>query len=281
MNSLQQITDAWGHWMANQYGTSCKYTASTNYGAHSSLDKYRQYQCTATYQSINYDSNSPPTGGSVNAYELWYDNNTTLQQAQTFQQTATYQQSFTWAITESLNIGLEFSSTVGLPDTAQSSTKVTVSLGLSSTQTTNHTSTQSWTETCPVNVPADSSVKCDLIIDTASYDINFTASVLLSGYVAIWFKDKVAVNPNDKHWLWFIPIANVFSDVIDNNLISTDGYQIVNGGVLATAQGVFSGSQGITANVRTDQYPLRTSAAAADFRVQQKSRLLTRAEMAT
>jgi len=266
MLSLQQITDAWGNWMATHRGTSCRFTETTNYGAHGELDQYRQYQCSASYQSISYDGNSPPTNGAQVAYELWYDNNSTIQQSETFSYTATSSQSFTWSITESISVGVEISATEGVPNVASSTQKVTVTLSFSATQSQTKTNTQSWTINNPVLVPKDSSVKCDMVLNTQSYDINFTAAVLVTGSVAIWFNDKVDLNPGDSHWLWFVPITSVFSDVVNNNLASTEGYQFGGGGIITTAKGVFTGSQGVNVGVSTTQYPLRQSAKASEFR---------------
>ena len=60
MNSLQQITDAWGNWSSSRNGTSCRFTASTNYGNRGELGNYHQYQTSAAIQNIQYDGNSPP-----------------------------------------------------------------------------------------------------------------------------------------------------------------------------------------------------------------------------
>lgn len=175
-----------------------------------------------------------------------------MQQQNTFQETSTSTQSFTWSITESLSIGIEISATEGVPAVASSSQKVTVSLSLSSTQGATSSNTQTWQVNTPINVPANSSVKADMVISSQSYDVNFTASVLLQGYVAIWNNDKV-----NGHWLWFHPIDSVFQDCISNNIIDTSGYSIASGGVMTQATGIFSGSQGISVGVTAYQYPLR------------------------
>jgi len=253
MNSLQQITDAWGNWFSSQNGTSCRFTASTNYGSQSDLDNYHQYQTNATVQSFAYDGNSLPTNGSTVAYELWYDNGTSVQQQNNFQETSTTTQTFTWSVTESLSIGVEISATEGVPSVVSSTQKVTVTIGLSSTQSQTTTNTQTWQVSSPINVPADSSVKADMVISTQSYSINWTAAVLLQGYVAIWNNDKV-----NGHWLWFHPIESVFADCANHNIIDTSGYSIVAGGVSTQATGAFTGSQGISVGVTAKQYPLRS-----------------------
>lgn len=261
MNSLQQITDAWGAWYSKQHGTTCRFTASTDYGSQSFLDDYHQYQVSATAQSIVYDGNSLPTNGSNIAFETIYNNNTQVSNQQSLVETETSTQSFTWSITEALSIGVEISATEGVPAVASSTQKVTVTLSLSSTQSETVTNTQSWSVNTTLTIPPESSVKADIVIGTQSYNINFTVSVMLNGYVAIWNNDKV-----NGHWLWFIPITQVFSDCIANNIIDISGYEIVGGGVSTTAKGVFTGSQGVNVVVNTIQYPLASNdASGKDF----------------
>eukprot|EP01139_Manchomonas_bermudensis_P002516 Amastigsp_a4961_3.p1 type:complete len:284 gc:universal Amastigsp_a4961_3:935-84(-) len=257
MNSLQQITDAWGAWYSAKNGTSCRFTASTDYGSQSFLDNYHQYQVSAICQGIVYDGNSVPTNGSKIAFETIFNNNTQVQNQQTLAETETSTQTFTWSITESLSIGVEISATEGVPAVASSSQKVTVTLSLSSTQSETVTNTQTWSVNTIVNIPAMSSIKADIVIGTQSYNINFTATVMLNGYVAIWNNDKV-----NGHWLWFIPITQVFSDCINNSIIDTSGYSFVGGGISTTAKGVFTGSQGINVVVNTTQSPLLGGTAA-------------------
>ena len=256
MNSLQSITDAWGNWYSSSHGTQCHFTASTNYGSHSELNAYHQYQMNAAVQGIVYNSNTPPVNGSSVAYELWYDNGTTVQQQETFSETKSTTQAFSWSITESLSIGVEVSATEGVPNVASATEKVTVTLSLSSTQGQSTSNTQSWTVNTPINVPANSSVKADMIISTQSYDVDFTEDVLLQGSVAIWHKDKV-----NGHWLWFIPVESVFQDCLNNNIIDTSGYSIVAGGVTTQAKGTFTGSQGVSVGVTANQYVLRNGLA--------------------
>ncbi|MGE8553422.1 MAG: ETX/MTX2 family pore-forming toxin [Chryseobacterium jejuense] len=254
MNSLQQITDAWGKWYSQQHGTTCRFTASTDYSSQSFLDDYHQYQVSTTTQSIVYDGDSIPTNGSNVAFETIYNNNTQVSNQQSLIETETSTQSFEWSITEALAIGVEISATEGVPAVASSTQKVTVNLSLSSTQKSTVTNTQSWSVNTMLTIPPQSSIKADIVIGTQSYNINFTVSVMLNGYVAIWNNDKV-----NGHWLWFIPITQVFSDCIANNIIDTSGYDIVGGGVSTTASGVFTGSQGVNVVVNTIQYPLHSN----------------------
>jgi len=251
MKSLQEITDAWGAWYSKKNGTTCRYTASTNYASQSSLKNYHKYQVTTECQSIIYDGKSVPTNGSNTAFETWFNNDTKIQNQQILKKTETSTQSFTWSITEALSIGVEISATEGVPAVASSTQKVTVDLSLSSTQSKTKTQSQSWEVDTIINIPASSSIKADIVIGTQSYDIKFTAAVNLHGNVAIWNNDKV-----NGHWLWFIPITSVLADCVAHNIIDTTGYTQVGGGISTKAKGVFSGSQGINVVVNTKQYPL-------------------------
>lgn len=267
MNSLQSITDAWGKWIAKKKGTSCDFTASTNYSSEAELDDYHKYQCTVTTQAIVYDGDAPPTRKADVAYELWYDNASDVRQSEMFTYTATTSQSFTWSVTEALSVGVKVSATEGLPEEASLSEEVSAQVEFSSTQGGSYDDEQSWSVNTPIQVPAQATLKCDMVIDSETYDVDFTQSVIIAGDVAIWFKDKVAWNGNDddKHYLWFISIGQVFNDVISNKLADTSGYAVVPGGVKATSTGVLRGGQGVSVGVTTTQYPLRSTVSAAEF----------------
>ncbi|CAN5279440.1 hypothetical protein BH09BAC4_BH09BAC4_33720 [soil metagenome] len=261
-NSLQNITDAWGNWMNAQLnGGGVKFTESTNYGAQSSLANYHQYQTSATYQSLNYDtSNYNPVSGSISSTVSSFNNNSSVQDSQAYAQSVTTTQQFAWSITESLQVGVQVSATEGVPSVASATEQVSVNLTLSSTQSETTTNSQSWSINTTINVPAESVVDATLVVTTNQYDIPWTATCLLSGSVAIWFNNKVDLNHNnDYHWLWFVDIGSVFADCINNNIIDTTGYQLVNGGVQAMASGTFSGSQGTSSNVNVVQKPLPPS----------------------
>lgn len=256
--TLQQITDAWGQWMNTKYnGGGIWYTESTNYNSQSSLGAYHQYQTSATYQSTIYDPYAPsPIPGTASSVLTSYNNDSSIAQSYTYQQSMTTTQSFTWSITESLSVGVSVTATVGVPAVAQVGTTVTTSFSLSSTQGSTTTNQQQWSVSQPIIAPAYSHIEAKMVVTTQQYDIKWQATCMLSGYVAIWFNDKVCLNPNDPHWLWFIPIDQVFRDCINNNIIDTSGYQIVNGGVLAYSSGVFTGGQGVGVSINVHQSPL-------------------------
>lgn len=257
--SLQDITNEWGNWMSTKYpdGGGIKFTESTNYDNYDELDQYHNYQTNATYQSINYDPNAPsPIPGTAYSATTSYNNGSSIQQSYTYQQNMTTQQTFTWSITSSLSIGLEISEEVEVPDVAKVGTKLTTKIDLSSTAGSTESQTQSWSVTQPINVPPNSHVDAKMVAALENYNINWSACCLLTGYVAIWFHNKVALNPNNYHWLWFVPIQNVISACVNNNIIDTTGYEIVSNGVLAYSSGTFYGGQGVGVCINVEQSPL-------------------------
>jgi len=256
--TLQEITDAWGKWMNEQHpGDGIKFTESTNYQNWGELNQYHQYETNATYQSMTYDPNAPtPIPGTANSVVTSYENGSSVQQSYTYTQTLTTTQSFTWSITESLSVGREISVGINIPEVAKIGSKITVTLGLSSTQGAISSETQSWSVTQPIAAPPGRHIDAKMVVTTQQYKIKWKASCMLSGYVAIWFHSKVALNPGNFHWLWFIPISQVFAQCQLNKLIDTTGYQIVADGVIAYSEGEFNGNQGVGVCIKITEKPL-------------------------
>jgi hypothetical protein len=257
--TLQDVTDAWGNWMNSKYsGGGIRFTESTKYSNRSELNQYHRYETMATYQSIVYDNGPEPINGSARSIKTDYRNNTSLEQSVVYKESMTMEQSFTWSMTESLSIGIEMSATVGVPKVAESSMKVTTTLSLSSTQGSTSKKTQTWAIEQPLRIPPRTHVNAQLVVGTQDYDINWTATCKLEGYVAIWFNNKVALNPDpdDKHWLWFYPIEAVIDECRRYGIIDTAGYQVCYGSVLAQSRGKFSGGQGINMKIDVNEEPL-------------------------
>lgn len=254
MYSLQEITDAWGHWMLSQVGGgSVRFTSTTDYGQHSELNAYHQYQCSATYQSINY-SEPITSDGDIVVPSQTLTNYTNVQQTQTFSWTKSTTDTFSWSITEALKVGVTVSGSAGVPLVAEGKVSATVELNLSSTQTTTESATQTWSVNQPVLVPPQTWVKCESIISTNSDNIAFYATAQVQGYVAIWFENKV-----NGHWLWFYPIGGVLQDVISHKIIDTTSYSVVDSKTIsAGVSGTCTGAFGVNIVTTYTSGPLNT-----------------------
>jgi hypothetical protein len=262
--SLQSITDAWGRWFAQNHGTGLHWTESTNYGNHGELSGYMQYQVATAVQSIVFGGSSLPTNSSNVAYQMWYDNATTVPQTQTFDHTTSTTQDFTWSVSESLSVGVELSATAGVPDVAQVGSKVTTTLTVTGTQGATVSNTQTWGVNTAVTVPSNSSVQCSMVIATQSYNIPWSAQVTLTGYINVWLDDPIELPNSGTHRCWFFPIQQVIQDCINNKIIDVTGFTVVGGSVVTSASGSFQGSQGVNVSTQTKQYPCRVPAVAAN-----------------
>lgn len=259
--SLQEITDAWGKWMAGtQFPGSggYRFTESTDYGRRGELGDYHRHQVASKYSGIVYDASAPsPVPGEVTSVVTNYRNGTELEQSVSYRQSLTTERNLRISVTESLQIGLSMTVEATIPAVATIGETTTITTTLSSTQEFALNKTQNWSVDVPLRIPAKSHVEATLVVGTQEYNIDWTATVGLEGRVAIWFNNKVDLNHDgDMHWLWFVPIQWVLDDARSHNLIDTTGYQVVDSGVTARARGTFAGGQGISVNVNAKQLPL-------------------------
>jgi hypothetical protein len=98
----------------------------------------------------------------------------------------------------------------------------------------------------------------EMRIQKQSYDVPWRMEARLKGDVAIWFQERVAIDrlhPDEKHFLWFVPIGEVLAVTREVNLIDTTGYQAIGREVLVTTTGTFTGAQGVKADVVVNQTP--------------------------
>ncbi|MFF4409546.1 ETX/MTX2 family pore-forming toxin [Streptomyces sp. NPDC001404] len=270
--SLQEITDAWGNWVARtQFPHSGGYwfTESTAYGRQGALDPYHQYQVNQKYSGIVYDASAPsPEPGEVTSVVTNYRNGTELEQTVEYRQAMLTRRNLKLSVTESLQIGVTSSASVTIPGVADIGQTTTIQTDLSSTKEFGMDKEQEWSVTLPLRIPPKSHVEATLVVGTQEYDIDWTAMVTLTGRAAIWFNNKVDFNHNgDLHYLWFPSIERVLSDTRKNNLIDTTGYEVVGSSVQARARGVFYGGQGVAVSVNTKQYPLDGRGAVLERRI--------------
>ncbi|MYT29348.1 MULTISPECIES: ETX/MTX2 family pore-forming toxin [unclassified Streptomyces] len=259
--SLQEITDKWGTWMARERfpgSHGCRFTASTDYGQRGELGAYHKYQVSTEYRGITYDPKAPsPIPGQVSSVTTNYRNGSAVEQQVIYKQSKTTEQDLRISVTESLKIGVSMEVSAEIPAVAKVSETTSIETNLSSTQEYTHKETQNWGVDLPLKIPAKSAIEASLVIGTQKYDIDWTATVGMSGAVAIWFNDKVDLNHDgDYHWLWFVPIEEVFRDCRAHGIADTTGYEITAGGVDAFAGGKFAGGQGVAVNVNVVQKDL-------------------------
>ena len=259
-NSVQDIANAWANWVVQQHPESKGLYKVATYQFPSDWGNLVQNQLTSAFQTMTYSTATPPVPGSVTSVITAYKNGTSLQQSITYNETETTTRQLTIAVTEGLNIGETIQVQADVPEVAKMSDTTTLQVNFSSTQTVSETKTQTWQTTYPLVIPPMSEVDATLVVSTATYNIAWTASVLLSNCVGVQFNyyvdlDGGGVTANT----WTIPVQTVFAQCQQNNIIDTSGYQIVSNGVLAVASGMFTGGQGVGYSVVANQSPYNPS----------------------
>lgn len=260
MKELKEITDAWGKWKAKRLGTSLRFTESTKYGNRSELDQYHQYQVNVSQNnSVYYAPSSPQDGGYLLAGNYDYTNNTSVAQTYTFKTTYQNADEFAWSVTENVKVGEEITVQAKIPFIIDATSKTTFEFSIASTQGKKTTNTQTYDLSIPILVPPYTRAYGNSQLIIQKYNTAWWADVMMKGYVAVWFNDKVDYgNPGggNTHWLWFIPIETVLRETANNNLINTDGYTAVSGGVKTTAKGQYTSSLGAIIKVVSNEESL-------------------------
>ncbi|WP_430474952.1 ETX/MTX2 family pore-forming toxin [Thalassospira lucentensis] len=256
--SLQNITDAWGRWKAKQCNTGMDFTASTNYGPHGQLNKYYKYQVQVGESKVYYNNASTcVTPGVPQISHASFANNTDSEQVTTFTRSVSSEMTMLWSVTEAEDLGVSVTITVGKPGFVQGSATVNKSFSLSETTSESSTIVQSWKVDQPIVCKPHQTVDATFTLSTDTYSTPFTTSTPLSGYVAVWFSDRVKLSPNSgDHFLYFIPIQTVFNECKSNGIIDTSGYDVGSSNVLAHAYGNFSGGEGLDYFISVKETPI-------------------------
>ena len=284
MQKLDDIIWAWGCWRARQFGTTPHFTQATRYDQATELDDYHDKQCTASFQSIFYDQSSPPTTQRVMpGGTKWRDG--AIDGMIGVNLDWLPGQGYHWDLHDPLNIGVEVTATVGVPDSliiqdfgvmgiasetqgGQVSVRYQghgtagdpIRMSFPLTQVAHHEifQPQGFGLYFAMHLPAQHSVQIDPVGIQQNWGMNWRANVLVRGMVAVWFDDWVALHGDgDSHHLWFVPVGSVLDDVVTHNLYDTTGYMASGDDILAMPSGDFGGSQGVNGDVIVTVGPLR------------------------
>ncbi|MDN4055635.1 ETX/MTX2 family pore-forming toxin [Massilia sp. YIM B02763] len=255
ISDLRKIIQDWGTWFAAQYDTRCKWVDL--YAENPDMKGYPTRRLTVKVGPAVL--NMVPTQALPSiAFEDERHNNTDIETLSTFSFNEETTSTFSWSLTESIDVGTRASVSAPLPAGFKADLETSVNIGLSSTQQQEDSTTRYWAREEQVSVPPRTLIKAKMVIMQEKYDMDFVADVTLSGYVAIWLQDKRDVNNkngSDLHWLWFIPVSSVFRDR------PVDGYHVISGGTVQfQSRGRFVGVQGFKCIIQYEQFSLAPSA---------------------
>jgi hypothetical protein len=263
--SLQQITDTFGNWVANGNPPSggMVYSASTDF---SRLPGYAQYGVTPVTVSapdFAYGAVQMPATTSITSAATTFNNDTEAVQGYSISLSETTTQAFQWSTTQALSVNVTVSAKVTIPAVAEVGGSVSTDMSFSTTNGATSSTSKIWTITDELSVPPNSTLSTNEVVTCQSYNAPWTATCLLTGWVAVWYNNRWAAKPNaGDHMLWFYLIENVLAAVQQEALIDTTGYTVVGNGVIATASGTFTGGHGINSALTTIQTPYPPTASA-------------------
>lgn len=241
MTELQDITDAWGHWLASRSATTLDFTASTDYSGKS--DDYKKYEVKVKPLSGSLRFGSSKLVNSTIGFEDSKLLRNDSSSEQTIEASFGYERvdTFKWLTTEALKIGVIVKGSVEVPLLARAEASATTEISLSSAQETTKVVKKTVSIKLPVKVAPHKKILANANSMILEYNSDWEMSTLLTGFVAIKFNDyRRWSNFGEINKLWFIPIETALSDVIYHSITDASGYQVVNGGIHAIARGTCS-----------------------------------------
>jgi hypothetical protein len=125
------------------------------------------------------------TPGATEQHPGCWQNNSPSPTTYTFQKTLTRLTTFTWSVTETLSVMWKYSTTVKVPDAADTTSEWQVTLSFSSTQSQTVTKTEQIQENLPIPIPANTTMVWLVTFTDQTYSIPFSVPVQLTGSVAI------------------------------------------------------------------------------------------------
>ena len=222
-------------------GNTCQ-----TYGSDYGWCNYPQYKCMAKYVEAtdkkysNIQTSSDPSATGF-VFTHWIDNNSSLPQSTTVAYQESTEASATLTLSTTVDVGLSLSVKAGVPDVM--STTFTESFDFSLTSTDSHTVTtrQGWSVTQPVEVPAMTTIKAQLIIQKVSVTGDWSAVASFPDYAKMWCSNRV-----NGHYEWFVPAQNWLPQAYPSDC----------SGNTCNLRGSFEGWHGVSSSTTFTECPL-------------------------
>ena len=256
VSDLQSLVQQWGNKFSQHHSTSCVWVDL--YAERHEMAQYKQYKISASVQNMHYGSSGTTTSLPGYVFTDTTFNNSEVTQKSTFKQTKSVTNSFTWSMTATIGINIKLTFNVGVPAVASGTTEMSMNMSISSTQSQTESETRTWEIDREVTTPPKSKIVMVWTINEKESSAIFYADVVITGYVAIWNKVKIDINNpggSDKHWLWFIPVDQVFREMQSYGISVPSQYSIGWGSVTYKASGLCKGKSGFNTTFTVTQYP--------------------------
>lgn len=260
LSDLQSLAQQWGAKFSEHYGTTCEWIDL--HAANSAMAKYQQYKIAARMTNLRYEGSGTAVDLPGIVVSDTTTNDTTLKQKSVFKHTTSTLTSFTWSVKVGINVGISISVTVGVPPIASSTTKISANFSFDSKVSKTVSEKETWEIDREVLVPRHTRMDMTWTISEKESTATFYSDIVITGYIAIWNKDKIDVNDpggNDKHNLWFIRIEEAFRDMLKWGIAVPSMYTIGSSSITFAASGECTGSSGFNTTFDMKQTPLTST----------------------
>lgn len=238
IENLADLANQWGKQFSKRNGTTRKWVDL--HAKKEDMKKYRKYKIKSKVLKVWYDQNFDKVSLPEQIMTSSFNNDSDGVGTATFNKSKETKTSFTWSITEGLELGLSQEITAGVPEVAQSKTKLSTKISLNSTQEKTKSETNQWEINREISVPAHKSIEITWAIKEAKVTATFYADIEITGYFAIWNNKKV-----DGHWLWFIPVEDAFREMKKWGIKIPSQFSIKDNSVIYRAKGKCTGQAGL------------------------------------
>jgi hypothetical protein len=256
ISKLHDIVHSWANNIAKNFHTSVRWVDLE--AKQDDMRNWQQYRVIADVVDTNYGQPVQKKHDNSYAFQQESSNGGSLPSTLQFSKSQTTTSTFSWMMTEGLSItGTEkFTVEFALPALAktESETTVSINLNVSSTQQQTDTVTETWTVSEVVSLAPNLVTNVRWVINQIEVDCPFTVDVRVTGAVGVWFNDKIEFRGQSggKHWLWFIPIAEIAAQAGNPNF-TANGAE-----ARFRCHGQFIGVGATNASLYVQTYPLGT-----------------------
>ncbi|HEY0071545.1 MAG TPA: ETX/MTX2 family pore-forming toxin, partial [Chloroflexia bacterium] len=130
--------------------------------------------------------------------EVSYVNNGRAEDTQALRVGKTTIDSFSWSLTESIEVGVTTSFSVKAPIFAEGKVEVSMAVSFSATQTQSKEEVQNWELDTGISIPPHTRVKVTATVRQSRYDPTFTADVWITGEVRAYYIYYVGSYPRGR-----------------------------------------------------------------------------------
>ena len=222
-------------------GNTCQ-----TYGSDYGWCNYPQYKCMAKYVEAtdkkysNIQTSSDPSATGF-VFTHWIDNNSSLQQSTTIAYKESTELSATLTLSTTVDFGLSRKVKVPVAEDVDEERVLSFDLSLTSTKSNTVKTTQGWSVTQPVEVPAMTTIKAQLIIRKVSVTGDWSAVVNFPDYAKMWCSNRV-----NGHYEWFVPAQNWLPQAYPSDC----------SGNTCNLRGSFEGWHGVSSSTTFTECPL-------------------------